>query len=82
MPIYEYACGKCGKQFEELVFSAADELEVRCPACGARDSERRVSACAAVVARGRSGGSGPEAASGPAASGGCGSAGPVGGGFR
>ena len=34
MPIYEYACGKCGKLFEELVFSAADEAGVACPACG------------------------------------------------
>ncbi len=64
MPIYEYACGKCGTVFEELVFSAADEAGVACPACGAGDPERRLSACVAVVAG--------AALPASAASGGCG----------
>ncbi|MBA4357040.1 MAG: zinc ribbon domain-containing protein [Humidesulfovibrio sp.] len=68
MPIYEYACGKCGTVFEELVFSAADEAGVACPACGAGDPERRLSACAAVVA----GAGGRAALPAFAASGGCG----------
>lgn len=83
MPIYEYACGRCGKLFEELVFSAADEAGVACPACGAGEVKRCLSACAAVVsgASGQEGhGSGLSASAGP---GGCGSASPGGpGGFR
>ena len=31
MPIYEYTCTKCGKDFEELVFG--DDLPA-CPHCG------------------------------------------------
>lgn len=78
MPIYEYACKKCGKLFEELVFSASDESEVVCPDCGAAKPERCLSACAAVIA-GEGGGAGAGA---PALGGGCGSASPGGGGFR
>lgn len=79
MPIYEYACKKCGKLFEELVFSAADEAGVVCPACGAPGPERCLSACAAVVG----GASGKDAMSAPSASGGCGAPGSGGsGGFR
>lgn len=32
MPILEYRCPHCGKQFEELV--KGHEEEVKCPACG------------------------------------------------
>lgn len=78
MPIYEYACKRCGKLFEELVFSAADEAGVVCPACGAGEPVRCLSACASVVA-GAAGGAGVAA---PNASAGCGSAGAAGGGFR
>ena len=34
MPIYEYTCTKCGKDFEELVFG--DDLPAR-PHCGAAE---------------------------------------------
>lgn len=34
MPMYEYQCSKCEDRFEELVTSAADEAEVKCPSCG------------------------------------------------
>ncbi|MHC1702203.1 MAG: zinc ribbon domain-containing protein [Humidesulfovibrio sp.] len=74
MPIYEYACAKCGKVFEELVFSAADEAVVVCPACGAGEPRRCLSACAAVIS-GESGGAGAQASGG-----GC--AAPSPGGFR
>lgn len=31
MPIYEYECKKCGKNFETLVFGS--NPEVKCPSC-------------------------------------------------
>ncbi len=50
MPIYEYACRACGREFEELVRGPADEAELACPACGSAELERRLSVCAAPVA--------------------------------
>jgi putative FmdB family regulatory protein len=47
MPIYEYRCARCEREFEELVVRRADEAEVSCPACGARDVGRRMSRTAA-----------------------------------
>lgn len=44
MPIYEYACGDCGQQFEALV--RGDEQPV-CPACGKQNLSRHFSAPAA-----------------------------------
>lgn len=32
MPLFEYACAKCDRQFEVLVFGA--KPKVKCPACG------------------------------------------------
>ena len=63
MPIYEYACNRCGQQFETLVRSnsVAD-----CPACHSTDLEKKLSVFAMA-------GSSPEAA--PAAVGPCGSCG-------
>ena len=37
MPIYEYTCTKCGKDFEELVFG--DDLPA-CPHCGAAETRK------------------------------------------
>jgi putative FmdB family regulatory protein len=62
MPIYEYACTPCGKQFEELVIRKADEADVKCPACGSADVGRQMSRPAAA----RVGGSGGGALSAPA----------------
>lgn len=33
MPIYEYHCEDCGKDFEELLFTSADQAHVKCKAC-------------------------------------------------
>lgn len=41
MPIYEYACAKCGHQFEALVRPKDDAPQ--CPECGAKKLERLIS---------------------------------------
>ncbi len=38
MPIYEYACGSCGKQFEHLVMRGQEPTA--CASCGATAIER------------------------------------------
>lgn len=42
MPIYEYGCGECGHEFEELVLSGESEPS-ECPSCGAEEIGRLVS---------------------------------------
>jgi putative FmdB family regulatory protein len=48
VPLYEYSCRACARQFEELVFGKATPV---CPACQSGDVERLLS----VVAVGRGG---------------------------
>jgi len=43
MPIYEYTCMKCKKDFEYLVFGS--EKDVTCPACSSKKVKRSMSAC-------------------------------------
>jgi putative FmdB family regulatory protein len=43
MPIYEYACNKCGHEFEALVRSGAVP---DCPGCRSTDLDRKLSAFA------------------------------------
>ncbi len=40
MPIFEYTCEKCGKEFEMLVFR---EEEAECPVCGAKKPKKKMS---------------------------------------
>ncbi len=40
LPIYEYTCRNCGKEFEELVFG---DDRPACPFCGSDASERLMS---------------------------------------
>lgn len=45
MPIYEFACGKCGREFEDLAFGDA---KAPCPYCGSHDTRKIMSACAKI----------------------------------
>ncbi|HEY6003185.1 MAG TPA: zinc ribbon domain-containing protein [Anaeromyxobacter sp.] len=56
MPIYEYACSRCGKSFEELIIRSFDADEVKCPSCGTREVSRKMSRPAAARVGGGSGG--------------------------
>lgn len=47
MPIYEYQCKDCGREFEELVMS--QDRTVTCPDCGSERTEKLMSACCAKV---------------------------------
>ncbi|MDR1855797.1 MAG: zinc ribbon domain-containing protein [Desulfovibrio sp.] len=42
MPIYEYTCTKCGREFEDLVFGDQDPP---CPDCGSPDTKKLMSRC-------------------------------------
>ena len=65
MPIYEYLCDDCEKEFEELVFG---DPKVICPHCGSARTGKLMSRC-----RHKSGGGGDSIGSAAAASSGSGS---------
>jgi putative FmdB family regulatory protein len=43
MPIYEYQCQECGKEFEKLVRSISSTPEVECPHCGGKKVKKAFS---------------------------------------
>ncbi|MAE29586.1 MAG: zinc ribbon domain-containing protein [Planctomycetota bacterium] len=43
MPIFEYTCASCDREFEELIMAGEAPT---CPGCGARDGTKRLSAFA------------------------------------
>ncbi|MCH8285389.1 zinc ribbon domain-containing protein [candidate division KSB1 bacterium] len=58
MPMYEFKCGECGQEFEDLVFSSNYSPEdIKCPACSASKPERKISAAAVGVSSRSNGGS-------------------------
>ncbi len=52
MPIYEYSCPKCGKEFEKLVKSSSEKVD--CPKCSNSKVERKLSVFSASVSSGSS----------------------------
>ncbi len=48
MPIFEYGCTSCGKDFELLVRS---DTRIACPACGGEKLAKKLSLFASHVAR-------------------------------
>jgi putative FmdB family regulatory protein len=47
MPIFEFYCQDCSKEFEKLVFGGDPEVE--CPFCQGKNVGKLMSACAAKV---------------------------------
>ncbi len=43
MPLHEFVCTDCGREFEELVFK--EEEIVSCPECGSNNASKLMSAC-------------------------------------
>ena len=54
MPIFEFVCSECSKQFEELVRSASAVDEVTCPTCGSSYIKKKVSTFASKISGGAS----------------------------
>lgn len=50
MPLYEYECGRCTKNFEELVSSAAATTP-DCPGCGQSDEVARIQVAQLTIAK-------------------------------
>lgn len=48
MPIYEYKCQGCGREFSRLIRSSSDRDSIECPKCGGRSLERLMSRFRAV----------------------------------
>jgi putative FmdB family regulatory protein len=47
MPIYEYRCRKCNKEFEAIQKLAEGPGDIVCPACGTNNPEKLISSCSA-----------------------------------
>lgn len=43
MPIYEYRCNDCGKEFSLLILNSRESARVECAACGSPDISRLMS---------------------------------------
>ena len=53
MPLFEYKCSDCDREFEVLVGSS--DTDIPCPDCGSTHTERKLSAFACSGAAGGSG---------------------------
>lgn len=71
MPIYEYVCDKCQKEFSELVYSEADLQAVACPACGSKVFHKLMSTSAVGAAQAKSSSSSSASSGGSCCGGSC-----------
>ncbi|ADY73301.1 hypothetical protein Dester_0651 [Desulfurobacterium thermolithotrophum DSM 11699] len=39
MQIYIFECHNCGTEFEEVIYTPLQLMEVKCPSCGSEDVE-------------------------------------------
>lgn len=62
MPIFEYRCNQCDKEFEKLVFRN-DDTPVLCPECNGKDVVKKMSA-ASLMGKDNSSSCSPGPASG------------------
>jgi putative FmdB family regulatory protein len=53
MPLFEYACQKCGKVFEKLILGKSSG-ELVCPECGSKQVEQKFSAFATATGTAKS----------------------------
>ena len=52
MPVYDYICHDCHKEFEKiLTLTEHDKENVTCPHCGGRNVEQEANAFFAVTSR-------------------------------
>ena len=49
MPLFEFVCTTCEKDFEELVRSSSAIDEVTCPVCGSTQVKKKISKFASKV---------------------------------
>ena len=43
MPIFEFRCAECGKEFEKLLMNSDEQVDLACPECKGEALERVVS---------------------------------------
>lgn len=68
MPIFEYVCGKCGKEFEELVFG---DVTPPCPQCSSTKTRKLMSRCRHSTGGGGGGDYAPPSSGGGSGCAGC-----------
>jgi putative FmdB family regulatory protein len=44
MPLYDFACRKCGHEYEAILKIADPDDHLECPKCGAKDSKKLATA--------------------------------------
>lgn len=54
MPIFEFECSNCDRDFEELLFNPGAVREVICPECGSSKVNKKISTFASKAAGGSS----------------------------
>jgi len=51
MPVYDYICQDCQKEFEKVLTLAEHEKEITCPHCGSKNVEQEAKGFFAVTSK-------------------------------